>query len=631
MFTTPAPSAPTLSTTTSSAQPTSPSRSGRLRGLSYLRSYTHNHLHSHSSDRSSSGPAASIRRPSLHRSRSQSSPNSARNARNHAATSSDPSPQLDLASSRSNNNHGGSSGWVPTVVGRSGLSRVASSAEPSNTSATSPRPASMTRNRTESAAPALGAASNGAVGDAATPTKLLPSIRFIPHDDPRATRPSLQFPVISRTLPNEDSVIRVGRYSEKDSAPTDVPANIPSAAPVGFKSKVVSRRHCEFWCKDGQWWIKDVKSSSGTFLNHIRLSQPGVESKPFKVGDGDVVQLGIDFRGGEEMIFRCVKIRIECNRNWQKSLNSFNKSTHKTLRKLAQSTVKVKDSDTASTHSTDCSICLTSIRPCQALFVAPCSHVWHYKCISRVINGPSYPQFMCPNCRMVNDLDADVSEPEDSDDDDDMDDENFSKMIAETRLALGMQEDDDEGTATPRPKAHIRGTAAPRPSGATQNLAAAPAMSGAVPASISEDDDVSLALERVGLAGEESGPSSDPDQASDGGVQTPPDEDSQDDTAGSSSATSGPIPIATPGNGTSGTTPFGSSTILNTPNPTAQYALTPTPAASTGLDCPTTPRNDAGPFVLDGSGTRNSNRRSSMDEAVQVLERGADENAGVSN
>lgn len=41
------------------------------------------------------------------------------------------------------------------------------------------------------------------------------------------------------------------------------------------------------------------------------------------MNDGDVVQLGIDFRGGEEMIFRCVKIRIECNRGWQKALNNF--------------------------------------------------------------------------------------------------------------------------------------------------------------------------------------------------------------------------------------------------------------------------------------------------------------------
>lgn len=117
-------------------------------------------------------------------------------------------------------------------------------------------------------------------------------------------------------------MIRVGRYSERDSQPA-IPANVPSSAPVGFKSKVVSRRHCEFWYEEGKWYIKDVKSSSGTFLNHIRLSPPGQESKPFPVNDGDVVQLGIDFKGGEEMIFRCVKMRLELNRGWQNKLNKF--------------------------------------------------------------------------------------------------------------------------------------------------------------------------------------------------------------------------------------------------------------------------------------------------------------------
>lgn len=150
----------------------------------------------------------------------------------------------------------------------------------------------------------------------------MPTIRLIPHQDPRASRPSLLFPATSRTLPHDECVIRVGRYSERDTNPNP-PPNAPSSAPVGFKSKVVSRRHCEFWCSNGQWFIKDVKSSSGTFLNHIRLSAPSVESRPFPVNDGDVVQLGIDFRGGEEMIFRCVKIRVECNRAWQKSLNNF--------------------------------------------------------------------------------------------------------------------------------------------------------------------------------------------------------------------------------------------------------------------------------------------------------------------
>jgi len=127
---------------------------------------------------------------------------------------------------------------------------------------------------------------------------------------------------MGRTLPTGKEIIRVGRYSERETQPNQ-PANLSTAAPVGFKSKVVSRRHCEFWTQDGVWYVKDVKSSSGTFLNHVRLSSPGTESKPFPVKDGDIVQLGIDFKGGEEMIFRCVKIRIELNRAWQAGLNSF--------------------------------------------------------------------------------------------------------------------------------------------------------------------------------------------------------------------------------------------------------------------------------------------------------------------
>lgn len=148
----------------------------------------------------------------------------------------------------------------------------------------------------------------------------MPSIRFVPHQD--SARPSLQFDPISRTLPNTTDVIRVGRYSEKDGQ-SYVVSDARSSAPVGFKSKVVSRKHCEFWFQNGQWYIKDVKSSSGTFLNRLRLSPASTESRPYQVNDGDIIQLGIDFKGGEEMIFRCVKMRIECNRDWQKSVNPY--------------------------------------------------------------------------------------------------------------------------------------------------------------------------------------------------------------------------------------------------------------------------------------------------------------------
>jgi hypothetical protein len=149
------------------------------------------------------------------------------------------------------------------------------------------------------------------------------TIRFFPYQDSQqSSRPSLPFVPIARTLPSESCVIRVGRYSERDGIPLPNPTE-PSDAPVGFKSKVVSRKHCEFLYVNGQWHIKDVGSSSGTFLNHMRLSQPNMISRLYSIKDGDIVQLGIDFRGGEEMIFRCVRIRIECNRSWQQQPNEF--------------------------------------------------------------------------------------------------------------------------------------------------------------------------------------------------------------------------------------------------------------------------------------------------------------------
>lgn len=155
-----------------------------------------------------------------------------------------------------------------------------------------------------------------------SPGESLPSIRLSTFLDPRASRPSLSFTPVTRTLPTGSERIKVGRYSERENNAT-VPTNAPSAAAVGFKSKVVSRRHCEFWFEKGKWYIRDVKSSSGTFLNHIRLSAPATESKPYPINDGDIVQLGIDFKGGEEMIYRCVKMRVELNRGWQAKPNLF--------------------------------------------------------------------------------------------------------------------------------------------------------------------------------------------------------------------------------------------------------------------------------------------------------------------
>ncbi|KAI0389925.1 SMAD/FHA domain-containing protein [Xylariaceae sp. FL0594] len=249
-------------------------------------------------------------------------------------------------------------------------------------------------------------ATTGTLADMSS-SDALPSIRLSSFYDPRSTRPSLAFTPVTRTLPTGRERIKVGRYSEREAQAyvAQTPSNTPSGAPIGFKSKVVSRRHCEFWFEKGKWFIKDVKSSSGTFLNHIRLSAPGTESKPYPINDGDIVQLGIDFKGGEEMIYRCVKMRVELNRGWQSKPNIFNMATHKLLRDMTS------PSASPGSHTQDCSICLNAIAPCQSLFVAPCSHTWHFKCIREMLHGPSWPVFMCPNCRATADLDAEVDEP----------------------------------------------------------------------------------------------------------------------------------------------------------------------------------------------------------------------------
>ena len=58
-------------------------------------------------------------------------------------------------------------------------------------------------------------------------------------------------------------------------------------------------------------------------------------------------------------------------------------------------------------NSTDCCICLFPITVCQALFIAPCSHAFHYKCMRPMLVA-HHPGFSCPLCRTFADLESDV-------------------------------------------------------------------------------------------------------------------------------------------------------------------------------------------------------------------------------
>ncbi|KAJ7930839.1 hypothetical protein B0H13DRAFT_875718 [Mycena leptocephala] len=253
-------------------------------------------------------------------------------------------------------------------------------------------------------------------------------IRLVPHLD---SRRSLRFDAISRDLRAGEPALRIGRFTDRSGLGLAA-VNALSTNKIAFKSKVVSRAHAEVWIEDPgtgggvpKFFIRDTKSSSGTFLNHVRLSAANTESRPHQIKDGDILQLGVDYQGGAEDIYKSVKIRVELGREWQAGVNAFNTTALKNLKSLAIAPSPSAPAASGGVASAgprrkgstgmgipDCCICLFPVSIRQALFIAPCSHAFHYKCL-RPLLETHHPGFSCPLCRTFADLEEDVEvEPE---------------------------------------------------------------------------------------------------------------------------------------------------------------------------------------------------------------------------
>ncbi|EPQ50380.1 hypothetical protein GLOTRDRAFT_118337 [Gloeophyllum trabeum ATCC 11539] len=89
---------------------------------------------------------------------------------------------------------------------------------------------------------------------------------------------------------------------------------VPAERNGYFDSKVLSRQHAEVWEEGGKIYIKDVKSSNGTFINSERLSGEGLESEPFELKTDDIVEFGIDIVGEDNktIIHHKVAARAFC-------------------------------------------------------------------------------------------------------------------------------------------------------------------------------------------------------------------------------------------------------------------------------------------------------------------------------
>jgi len=103
---------------------------------------------------------------------------------------------------------------------------------------------------------------------------------------------------------NSREHIKIGRYSNNKTVPSPVNGY--------FDSKVLSRAHAEVWYENDKVYIKDIKSSNGTFINGTRLSPESQESEPFELHNEDVVDFGIDILtdDNKDILHRRVACRV---------------------------------------------------------------------------------------------------------------------------------------------------------------------------------------------------------------------------------------------------------------------------------------------------------------------------------
>lgn len=107
------------------------------------------------------------------------------------------------------------------------------------------------------------------------------------HNTHQPSFPALYlYPLNDSFIPKHISLangqrVKIGRQTNAKT--------VPGERNGYFDSKVLSRQHAEVWEDNGKVYIKDVKSSNGTFINGERLSAEGVESDPYELKTDDIV------------------------------------------------------------------------------------------------------------------------------------------------------------------------------------------------------------------------------------------------------------------------------------------------------------------------------------------------------
>jgi hypothetical protein len=77
------------------------------------------------------------------------------------------------------------------------------------------------------------------------------------------------------------SELMVGRTHKNIVADIDL-------GPYGGSRAGVSRRHCRLLHRDSQWYIEDLASTNGSFINGVKIAP----HEPVSLGDGDLIRCG---------------------------------------------------------------------------------------------------------------------------------------------------------------------------------------------------------------------------------------------------------------------------------------------------------------------------------------------------
>ncbi|KAI9019252.1 hypothetical protein CLU79DRAFT_836859 [Phycomyces nitens] len=186
------------------------------------------------------------------------------------------------------------------------------------------------------------------------------NIRLLPyHRDGTQGEPYFDIEV------NDVDALILGSGTSKDIEPTHV--TLPGTTIDNLHARVIFIY--------GLMCIQDLGSEHGTYLNGIRMSPSKKRSTASLVMNGDRIQFG---KPKDNAPGKC--------------------QTYAELRKISPPS---RDQVFQSLLS-DCAICRNAIAPLQPLFVAPCSHTFHYPCSEQFLN--KYPEFECPVCHISTDV-----------------------------------------------------------------------------------------------------------------------------------------------------------------------------------------------------------------------------------